>query len=214
MWENFKIVRDAEHYWLACTPDAEQFDGEKGLGLLQIKTTSEYKKEDWADGPPIKFQIQLQHELRVTGHQWGTLVVLIGGQKLRYYDCDRNDRFINAMIPKLKEFWDLVQSNTPPSVDGSLATANVLARLHPDDNGLTCMLPTEAVEWCATITDCRKQINELKALSQEAENKLVAAIGDNTFGVLSDGSKWSNKKQDRRGYYVNPTSYRVLRSVK
>lgn len=201
--------------WLRCTPDAVQESSDRrGEGLLQIKTTSAYNAADWADGPPLAYQVQAQHELAVTEYQWGTLCVLIGGQKLKWFDFDINPRFIEALIPKLRDFWQAVESRTPPPVDGSLATAKVLARLHPDDSGETVMLPPEAADWTANRADAIAQIEAAEKIKTEAENRIKAALGDATFGVMPDGSRWSWKTQERRGYTVEASKCRVLRKLK
>lgn len=214
MWPQFEIVRDPERKWFCCTPDATQHDDAKGEGLLQIKTTSAYKSAEWSDGPPEYYLVQLQHELAVTGFDWGTLVVLIGGQRLRYFDCERNDRFIAALIPRLEKFWRMVESGQPPPIDGSLATAKILARLHPDDDGSTVALPMECIEWAKKLQDAKAAIKAQKELEQEAENHLIAAIGDSTYGILPDGTRWSWKSQTRKAHSVKESTFRVLRQCK
>ncbi len=214
LWPAFQMVRDAATPWLTCTPDAVQEVAGKGTGLVQIKTASAYKAEDWADGPPLMYQVQCQHELAVTGYSWGTLVVLIGGQKLRYFDFERNDSFVQALLPRLAEFWRLVEARTPPAVDGSLATAQVLAKLHPEDNGDTVALPAEAAEWTERKAAAKEIIKAAEADVLDCDNRLKAALGDATFGVLPDGSRWSWKTQTRQEYVVAANTFRVLRKLK
>jgi putative phage-type endonuclease len=214
MWPAYTVVRDPERSWMLCTPDARQETTDRGEGLLQVKTTSAFNAADWADEPPLYYQVQVQHELAVTGFDWGTIVVLIGGQRLRYFDVERNDKFIAALLPRLESFWAAVQSKTPPEVDGSLATAKVLAKLHPEDNGQTVTLPPESAEWTIQLEQAKATIKGAEAVKIECENRIKAALGDATFGLLPDGSRWSWKTQDRAGYTVEPTTFRVLRKVK
>lgn len=214
MWPAFSLVRDPERQFISCTPDAVQQCPDRGEGLVQIKTTSAFKASDWADGPPLYYQVQVQQELHVTGFTWGTVVVLIGGQKLRWFDVQRNDRFIAAFLPKLEEFWRLVQQQIPPEVDGSAATAKVLAKLHPDDDGSEVLLPTEAADWTDEIDAAKEQIKAAEAMKQAAENRIKAAIGNATFGLLPDGSRWSWKSQTRKSYVVDEATFRVLRRSK
>lgn len=214
MWPREKITRHGEYNWLTCTPDATQHDEIRGDGLVQVKTTSAFKASDWSDGPPLMYLVQCQQEMAVMNYGWSTLVVLIGGQKLRYFDIDRNQAFIDALIPKLQNFWELVQSGESPDVDSSMATAKILARLHPDDSGETIILPQEAADWTETIASCESQIKSLEEMVTGAKNNLKAALGDATFGVLPDGSMWSWKTQSVSGYVVKPRTQRVLRKVK
>lgn len=216
MWPAYQLVRDPATPYLFCTPDATQEVPDRDTGIVQIKTASAYKASDWADGPPLMYQVQTQHELAVTGYSWGTLVVLIGGQKLRYFDFERNDRFIEALLPKLAAFWKSVENQTPPDVDGSLVTAKILARLHPDDNGETVELPDESANWLREIEDAKAAIKEAEAIKTANENKVKAAIGDNTFGMLPDGSRFSWKTQTahHEAKDAYESTYRVLRKLK
>lgn len=218
-WEEFKIVRHEKYPWMLCTPDAKQYygpghDDDNDIGLLQIKTTSAFNSREWEDGPPLYYQVQVQHELFVTGWKWGSLVVLIGGQKLRYWDIEPNPAFIEALLPKLERFWRAVEEGDPPPVDGSLATAKVLARLHPDDNGETVELSREALEWDGRIEEIGKRIKALQEEETLLKNQLREAIGDATFGLLPGGcGRWSWKTSTRKGYTVEPTTNRTLRRL-
>lgn len=211
MWPPYTIVRDPLRNYVACTPDAVQECPERGQGLLQVKTTSAFNGSDWADGVPLYYEVQVQQEMHCTGFNWCTVAVLIGGQKLRWFDVEKNDAFIDRLLINLAEFWQLIQDKTPPEVDGSERTAELLSRIHPDDNGATTQLPADAVALTRTIEDCKSIIKAEKATQVEAENKLKSLIGDNTFGLLPDGRLWSWQTQNRAGYTVDPGTCRVLR---
>jgi len=214
LWPQHSLLRAVDYPWLLCTPDAVQ-ESSRGEGSVQIKTVGQWGyRQHWRDGPPLMYQVQCQHELKVTGFAWGTLVVLIGGQRLRYFDFERNDKFLAALIPKLKDFWRAIETRTPPEVDGSLVTAQVLAKLHPDDNGQTIVLPQEATDWTAKLEEAKASIKDAEEVKVACENRIKAALGDATFGLLHDGSRWSWKTQERKGYSVQPTVCRVLRKVK
>jgi len=213
-WPQWLSVRHLEHPFIRCTPDGVQGAAERpNEGLVQVKTTSAYNAGDWKDGPPLHYQVQVQQELLVTGHTWGTLVVLIGGQRLRYFDVVANAEFQAALIRRLSDFWALVQAKIPPAVDGTLATAKILARLHPEDSGETIALPDEAAAWDAELTAAKAEIAAAEARKTAAENRLKAALGDATFGVLPSGARWSWKTTERKGYVVEPTSFRTLRRL-
>lgn len=211
MWPPYSIVRDPERQHVSCTPDATQVCPNRGEGLLEIKTTSAFNAADWGNGPPLYYQVQLQQSLHCTGFEWGTIAVLIGGQKLRWFDIERNDVFLGNLLPALDAFWERVKSKSPPEVDGSERTAELLSRIHPDDNGETTQLPDEAMALTRRIEDCKAIIKTEKESLTAAENKLKSLIGDNTFGLLPDGRLWSWRTQDRKGYTVEPGSCRVLR---
>lgn len=216
-WIPGRSEQHPKYDWLRCTPDAVQtrtVDGLQVTGLLQIKTTNAFGLAEWRDGPPLAYQVQIQHEMEVMGAEWGTVCCLVGGQKLVWHDVVANPAFVAAMLPKLAEFWQLVVSRTPPPIDGSDEMAQILARLHPDDSGATVVLPQESGEWAEEIETCKAKIKELEKRQTLAENQLKAAIGDATYGLTSDGARWSWKTQERSGYTVGPAKFRVLRKTK
>lgn len=213
MWPQYQIERHAAHDWWRCTPDALVFDERHGTGLLQIKTTSAFNAAEWKDEPPLHYQVQLQHELAVTGKTWGVLACLVGNDKLVHREYQRNDAFIAAMFPKLAAFWDLVKTMVPPPVDDSPSTAKVLAKLHPEDSGETMTLPPECQELTENLIAAKERVKVEEKRITGIENQIKALMGDATYGLLPDGSRWSWKTQERKGYFVEPTAFRVLRKL-
>lgn len=201
---------------LSATLDREVVGREQGdgPGCMDAKNASAFKADDWKDGAPLIYQVQVQAQMEVTGYRWGSLAVLLGGNTFRWCDVERNEAFIETLRRKVAWFWHLVETRTPPPVDGSLSTAEVLRKLYPKDNGETVALPGEF----ASVTDAYdKACAELKAAEerkQEAANRIREAIGNATFGVLPDGTRWSLKTVERKPAVVAASSYRVLRRAK
>jgi putative phage-type endonuclease len=137
MWAQNESIKHQHHDWMRCTPDATAYFLHERRQNVQIKNVGAHKTKEWADGVPLIYQVQVQHEMAVLGPACleTIVVVLIGGQKLKWFTVERNDRFIESLIVKLAEFWDLVESKTPPPIDGSEATLETINRLHPDDDG-------------------------------------------------------------------------------
>ncbi|KKN36573.1 hypothetical protein LCGC14_0772430 [marine sediment metagenome] len=219
-WPKYTIARHNEHHWMICTPDATQVGhptndppGFQKRGDLQIKTANQYKLCEWQDEPPLAYQVQLQHELAVTGDEWGTLAVLIGGQTSREFDFLRNERFIAALMEQEEAFWDRVQSGNPPPVDGSKATTSALLKLHPEDSGEAIDLPAEAAQWDKELAEVKANLKALEARENELKNQLRDAIGKATYGLLPDGGRYSWKTQNKQGYSVAPSSTRILRRL-
>lgn len=211
---DFTIMRHPEYDWLGCTLDGWAPETEDGRAVVEAKNIGQYNAKEWGEGTPLKVQIQIQHQIAVSGADVGYAVACIGGRKLAWKKIPRNERFINAMIRRLGDFWECVQSKTPPAdIDGSAATKKVIALLHPDDSGEEIALPAEAVHWWKRVERCRALARAAERLKGEAENKLAAAFGSATFGILPSGELLSYKTQDRAGFTVEPTSFRVLRKV-
>lgn len=182
-----------------------------GDGVLEIKTTGAFNADEWEDEPPIYYQVQVQHQLAVTGLGWGSLAVLIGGQQFRWIDIKRNDAFIDKLIAAEEQFWWNVQQQKPPAPDGTKSSADALAVLFPQNTEDTAILPGDLIDADATIVECATKYKELDALSTAAENKIKAALGPFTYGFLANGVRYSWKQQTRPAHTVAESTFRVLR---
>lgn len=201
---------------LSATLDREVLgrDQGDGPGCMDAKNVNAFKASDWEDGAPLLYQVQVQAQMEVTGYLWGSLACLLGGNTFRWCDVERNEDFIAVMRRKVAEFWRLVETKTPPSVDGSLSTAEVLKKLYPKDNGETIALPGDAAKWTDVYEKACDELKAAETRKQEAANQIREAIGMATFGVLPDGSKWSLKTTERKESVVKASSYRTLRRSK
>jgi len=211
-----KPITHPEYPFLTATLDATQLDKVKGPGALEIKNVGEYLARDWGEEPPLRVQIQLQHQLACKQLQWGTLCALIGGNKLRWFDMDRNDEFIAAMIEKESFFWTAVLDKVPPDPDGSIATADCLRMLYPQDSGEIIELPAEAVEWDRMLVAAKECVKEWEDAKRQAQNQLKAALGNATTGVLPNGDRytWKSQTAHHEAREAYDSKFRVLRRKK
>ena len=209
---NADVTRHPDWLWMTATLDALQTDPKRGIGALEVKNVGLYRAKDWEGDTPLKVQIQLQHQLAVTGMPWGTLCALIGGNRMIWYDMDRNQRFIDAMIEKERDFWALVKSNTPPPPDGSIATAETLKRLYPlGTEGEIIALPVDATSWDAKLEAAKQRIKFWETDKRKLENQFRAAMGTATLGVLPGGGGYTLNTTNKKAFSVKATSFRTLR---
>jgi len=208
-----KISRHSDLDWMIATLDADQCDDVKGPGALEIKTTGYWPGQDWKAGPPLRVQIQLQHQIAVRDLAWGTICVLIAGQKMVPFDMDRNQRFIDAMIRKEAFFWTQVIDKVAPDPDGSIATTDTLKKLYPHDSGAVIALPEDAPRWDDKIVEAKAIIKEWEFIKRKNENKIKHALGDATTGVLPNGDRYTLKEQtvNYKAKEASTNSFRVLR---
>lgn len=204
---------------MRATPDRWVIDApdRAGAGLLQVKNCNAFMRHNWELGVPDYIQIQVQDEMAVTGRDWDSVAVLIGGNEFRHLDVDRNPDFIEELEEQVLWFWGLVTSGTAPPIDASERTLDAIKRLHPLDNGEEVRLPEEAVAWLDELERAKSLIKSADEAKTKAESELRAAIGAATFGELPDGRRLSLKTTERKGYTPNPVepcTYRVLRVEK
>jgi putative phage-type endonuclease len=206
-----EVVVHPENSWMRCTPDCWQVDEEKGEGLIEAKTCNFFGGADWSDEPPLHYQVQLQHQLAVTGEKWGTLCVLIGGQRFEYFDCERNEAFIDALIAAEYAFWQSVETDTPPSVDGTESCAKAIRAMYPTDNGEIVQLPADSEAWDARLQEIKSEMKRLETQRRELEAKIKMEIGEATIGQLPSGTEYSYRLQQRAEHVVKASEFRILR---
>jgi putative phage-type endonuclease len=210
----YSIVRNHELPWLGASLDGATCDPDRGMCPIELKHVDGFNLWQWRDGSgPLKFQVQCQHQMAVTGATRAYLFGVVGSGNLVSIVVERNQRFIEAMLASLRKFWGFVERRELPPVDGSEATTRALRILHPDDSGATVTLPSDADTWTSQIETADLEIDVAVARRDELKNKLREAIGESSYGLLGDGSRWSWKTTEKKGYYVKPQKTRVLRKV-
>jgi putative phage-type endonuclease len=202
--------------WLGATLDAATLHDEYGLCPVELKNVSNFNRDEWQDDehPPLKFAVQVQHQLAVTGATHGFLLGLVGGNQPVVKVIERDERFIDAMLKRLEEFWGYVQRNELPPVDESIATSRALARIFRKPEDSEVVLPDDAILWSGELEQAKETIKKAEAVKTAAENKLKAAIGNATYGVIPGGFSYSWKEQTRKEHVVAESTFRVLRKCK
>lgn len=197
---------------MTATPDAYSADG----GLVEIKTTSAYMAADWEDGAPLHYRIQLQHQMAVAERDHGTLVALIGGQRLVWHDEERKPEFVAALETACAQFWSqFVEPRIMPPASALAGDIRILERLHPEDSGETITLSAESAEWTARLEEIQEALRPLEKEKAELQGQIKAALGLATFGEVPGlPGRWSWKHQDRKAYQVEASVIRVLRRLK
>ena len=83
------------------------------------------------EGVPEYVQLQVMHQLAVTGKQTADVAVLICGQELQIHRIERDDGMIAKLVELERQFWNYVQTDTPPPADGSDSADVALRCLYP-----------------------------------------------------------------------------------
>lgn len=196
------LTTHAVHPWMLANIDRQILNDTRGPGILEVKTTNDFigKAIQGLDDVPDHYYLQLQHYLSVYDYEWGSLAILIGGSRFVWFDVSRNQAVIDELIRQESAFWAMVQAGTPPTVDGSERTGELLKRMYPKDAGKTILLDAppllQAAERLriakATIKDAEEEVTS-------CQNMLKSAIGDASIAELPGwGSiSWKTNKDGR-----------------
>ena len=109
----------------------------------------------------------------VTGYRGAYIAVLIGGNTFRWKFVERDEELISMLIDLEANFWNCVQTNTPPPMDGSDASARFLAERFPDSVPKSqIILPDSATELLQQYDAACEQLTAATEKKQYAENVL------------------------------------------
>ena len=83
------VLQHPKHPWMLANVDREVV-GSSEVQILECKTAGIHGARLWKDGVPEYVQLQVMHQLAVTGHKAADVAVLIGGQELRIFRIKRD----------------------------------------------------------------------------------------------------------------------------
>jgi predicted phage-related endonuclease len=213
----YTLCRSLKHPWMGASLDDYFFDRD-GVALVEAKNVSLFMAADWNDDdPPLKFHVQTQQQMAVTHTERNFAVGLIGGNRLVWKEARRNDKFIAVMVETLAEFQELVDDKVEPSgkwIDGTEATKKALGKIHPLDNGETVTLPLESAAWHEALAKAKADKKEAEGRELLYGNHLRREIGDNTAGLLPDGTRYTHKHQTKASFVMPECTFRTLRHEK
>lgn len=214
---DFTIFEHSDVPWLGATLDRHTWETEEDStsipgSPLELKNVGGYNAGQWADGPPLWLQIQLQMQIACSGAEWGAYCAVVGGSSIHYDDMDRSESFINSTIRVLEGFKWRLDNERPP--DPTTAKClNAVKTLYPEDSGETITLGNEHLDLTNELEDNKSTLKEIKKDNDEIEAKLRAIMGEATFGILNDGTmltlKTTHRKESTRT--IKASSYRTLR---
>jgi predicted phage-related endonuclease len=201
-----RILRHPEHNWMLCTLDARAGSPAHPLEVKNVL----FPRGKWGKGEeeiPDEYMLQVQHQLAITGADYCELPVLIYG-RFRIYKVQRNERLIERIIEREKEFWEkhvLAAEPVKPDFKHS-STLDLLKAMYGAIDGVV-ELGEEEAHIAAVYQELGKQIYSLGKDRDECQAKLLAAMQSAGFAELPNGMKLLRQKIDRKGYSVEPSSY-------
>lgn len=179
------ILAHKDYPFMTCNLDGYVKLPDGSCAVLEIKTANTFASDDWANmGAPIEYVMQVQYYLAITQMRFAYLAVLIGSSDYRQVIIERDDEVIAVIIEKLKDFWKMVETNTPPTVRGM--DNNILASLYPNSRTTVMALGKEHEAILTQYEEAKKAMDEAKKLKEDAEAKLKALMQDNEVACCGE----------------------------
>lgn len=163
---------------------------------LEIKTTSELNMRKFKCGEyPANYYCQCVHYLSVTGKQRWYLAVLIGNKEFKWFTIERDESEIEALMAAERDFWNHVETGTPPEIDGLQSTTDAIKSIYADSEEAEVDISGYASILDQYIVACN-QVKEVEKIRDEYANKVKDFMGNSAYGQC-DRYKVSWKSQQR-----------------
>lgn len=186
--------------WMLANIDREVI-GTDNVQILECKTAGINGARLWKEGVPEYVQLQVMHQLAVTGKQAADVAVLLGGQHLEIHRIERDESMIARLIDLERLFWDYVVSDTPPPADGTASAEAALRCLYPEDNGQTLDFSqhTELASTYLELKAIRQSIAQQETREAQLKQALQQAMGAATRAEFAEGYISWKKSKDSTG---------------
>lgn len=197
---DFKIRTHPQYPFLIANLDRVIQGGERGTGILEIKTAGKAVQAKWeSQDIPISqsYFIQIQHQMLVTGYQYGYFAILIFGysgvEDFHILEVQRDEKFIeNILFPILFDFWN---NHIIPRVPPEPKTINDVQILYPSPvEGKTLVATPEMVDKILRLKEVREALKPLEDEKKQIEDELKFEIADAEAIVLGSETLATYKK--------------------
>lgn len=145
---------------------------------LECKTTSVMRLKEFKGGEyPAAYYAQCVHYMAVTGAERWYLGVLVLNQGFYHYVIERDQAEIDALMEAEKAFWSYIESDSPPPVDGSVATSDTLDVIYADSTGGSVDLFGLEGDITAYL-EAKRELKDLQEQLSAHENAIKERLGE------------------------------------
>lgn len=191
--------------------DFEILSSSDGAGIMEIKNVDrlQYQKNWIDDGngnieAPEHIELQVQHQLEVSGRKWAAIVVLVGGNETKIVMRNR-DASIGADIrTKVTEFWSKIQANRPPSPDYVQDAEFIIKQLRKDGSGDYIVADQHLEQLIKNYEFVSREYNDLEKIKNQRRAEILELIGKAGKVVTSFGSLSCGNVKGKAGTLVTP----------
>ena len=198
--------------WMSCTPDALIVDED---GLVEAKLVGLRSIYQWgpgnvdeqeSDAVPLHYLAQALWQLIVTGLSFVDVSALLGTE-FRTYRIHRNEPLMQTMVDRGRHFWNTyVRTATPPPVDGSEGSRELLRLLYPRSGAEPLPADPELEELAAKLAEARKALEAATEEKRLRENEIKARLKDARGAFGKDWRiRYSQNKDGKRPFVFEET---------
>lgn len=171
------------------------FDYQIGeTALLEIKNVDALQFRDgWSvDGDnieaPLHIEIQVQHQLLVSGLSGAYIGALIGGNKVVLIEREADLKVFEAITKKVFNFWKSIEENRPPETNFQRDAEFIASLYNVAEPGkvIDASNNTDISALANRDRELQQSVKQMEAERDEIKARILMAIGD-AEKVIGDG---------------------------
>lgn len=191
------MFQSVEYPFMLADLDGIVREPDGSTSIIEIKTANAFAVNDWSDGVPVQYYLQVQHYMATVDLAKTYLCVLLGGCEFQIHEIERDEETINNLIALEHDFWQKVITKTQPEVDSQ--SSDALNSMYPEANHTSLVLADEADSLISDYIQIKAIEDDIKQKKAELENRLKAMLGHAESGKSKAGFtvKWSNSTSKR-----------------
>lgn len=203
-YEDKNLYQHPDYNWALANIDRRYTTEDDEDGILECKSTSFYKRDDWADGKfPYYYELQVRYYLGVLNINHGAFGALWGNNPandFKYPFIERDLKIEEMIFSVCQDFIDSLYAGIPPTMEGVKTDKALEALKRIYEKGNSNLPPIEfgskqgrVIERIAELdAQIAKKKEELKAIENKREEytvKIIEAMKENELGTYtaSDG---------------------------
>lgn len=156
--------------------------------IIEVKNTAERFYPEWEEeGPPQNYRCQL-YFYEALYDLPGEFIVCFGGNKIRRYDLPRNKNAEKYILAEATNFWDDLENNRWPPIDGSDSTKEAIKKVFPENNGSLIEGDDKLREAVMLYDMYNKRIKDYTLKMQYYENMIKNTIGEKDGVIFKDAT--------------------------
>lgn len=184
----FKIYATDPDEGMGSSFDYEIVDGQYKDWILEVKNVDflVYRDQWEDDEAPDHIEVQVQHQLELTGRPGAVIACLVGGNDLKLIMRPRNKKMGAGIRQRIQKFWRDVESNNPPDPD-YMKDSEFIISLHQSsgDNTLDAEDDPKVTELIKEYKRLKDEAKDISKIADARKAELLDLIGDNVSKVVS-----------------------------
>lgn len=182
-----------------------------GDGLVEVKNVDGmifrrgWLEEDGNIEAPLQIELQMQHQMEVSGLEWCLGAPLIGGNTPKPFFRLRDRDIGDSITSKIEDFWARIDANDEPEPDFE-KDGDAISQLYLQDNGETIDLDeeesAEIETLCSEYANGAQMEKDGKAKKSASKASIIWKIKDYTNADLENFKISATTVQENSGVTV------------